>query len=373
MSRAATLVLLAAASCGRLGFSSTGDAGGAAADGASGDGSVDGGLPFNIVFVTSTTHAGDLGGLAGADAICQGLAAAAGLGGTYVAWLSTSTVSANSRLGSARGWTRPDGRPVFDQQQDIAQGHLLYPPRLDETGADVGQQTITTATRNGLLSATGTTCGDWTLADMQFVDVGDSSAATQAFAFTGNVARCATLRRFYCFGIDRSNPIVVSAQAGRKAFVSQGGLDGTNGPAAADAMCASEALAAGRTGSFKALMATTTATAASRFSTALGPWSRFDGVLLSDTAAELFTAPYWHTALSVDAQGGGFYASSGVWTGAATPTALGTNASTCNNWSTPSSAATGLTGATDDSKTSRSFAFGNGQCSQTYRAYCLEE
>jgi hypothetical protein len=50
------------------------------------------------VFVTSQLYQGNLGGLAGADAKCQGLADGAGLGGTYKAWLSDSTVSAADRL-----------------------------------------------------------------------------------------------------------------------------------------------------------------------------------------------------------------------------------------------------------------------------------
>ena len=40
------------------------------------------------VFVTSATYDGNFGTLANADANCQGLADAAGLGGTYKAWLS---------------------------------------------------------------------------------------------------------------------------------------------------------------------------------------------------------------------------------------------------------------------------------------------
>lgn len=50
------------------------------------------------VFVTSQVYTGNLGGLAGADAKCQTLADAAGLGGTYKAWLSASTISAAERL-----------------------------------------------------------------------------------------------------------------------------------------------------------------------------------------------------------------------------------------------------------------------------------
>ena len=41
-----------------------------------------------LVFVTSTTHNGNLGGVAGADAICNARAAAAGLPGSYLAWIS---------------------------------------------------------------------------------------------------------------------------------------------------------------------------------------------------------------------------------------------------------------------------------------------
>ena len=46
---------------------------------------------MNLAFVTSQSWAGGaLGGLAGADAKCNAAAVAAGLGGTYVAWLSDS-------------------------------------------------------------------------------------------------------------------------------------------------------------------------------------------------------------------------------------------------------------------------------------------
>ena len=53
-------------------------------------------------FVTSANpKGGNLGGLAGADAVCQSLAQAAGAGGkTRHAYLSTSTVDAKSRIGN---------------------------------------------------------------------------------------------------------------------------------------------------------------------------------------------------------------------------------------------------------------------------------
>lgn len=50
------------------------------------------------VFASSSTQTGNLGGLTGADTICQGLAEAAGLPGMYLAWLGDSTVAPNTRF-----------------------------------------------------------------------------------------------------------------------------------------------------------------------------------------------------------------------------------------------------------------------------------
>ena len=46
---------------------------------------------FKLVFLTSSRHTGALGGVAGADTICRGLAADAGLPGLYRAWIATDT------------------------------------------------------------------------------------------------------------------------------------------------------------------------------------------------------------------------------------------------------------------------------------------
>src|SRR5262249_2961681 len=48
-------------------------------------------VPHKRIFVTFESYmGGDLGGLAGADDICHGLASAANLSGTFMAWLSDS-------------------------------------------------------------------------------------------------------------------------------------------------------------------------------------------------------------------------------------------------------------------------------------------
>jgi hypothetical protein len=54
--------------------------------------------PPKRVFVSGSKWNGNLGGLAGADAKCQQAADAAGLGGTFRAWISDDATSASSRL-----------------------------------------------------------------------------------------------------------------------------------------------------------------------------------------------------------------------------------------------------------------------------------
>lgn len=76
-------------------------------------------------FVTSTTHNGNLGGLAGADAECQSLAAAAGAGNrTWRAYLSTQgsqaepSVNARDRIGSGP-WYNANGIMVAGNLADL--------------------------------------------------------------------------------------------------------------------------------------------------------------------------------------------------------------------------------------------------------------
>jgi hypothetical protein len=76
-------------------------------------------------FVTSTTHSGDLGGLAGADAQCQNLAAAVGAGGhTWRAYLSTTGtqaepgVNARDRIGDGP-WHNANGVMIAANVADL--------------------------------------------------------------------------------------------------------------------------------------------------------------------------------------------------------------------------------------------------------------
>jgi len=102
------------------------------------------------VFVSSTEFAsGDLGGLAGADMTCNNLAAAAGLGGNWVAWLSTSTENAVDRLTPGSGpFVRASatGTVIANDIIELTSGTLQTRIGFDELGADVGSGLVWTGT-----------------------------------------------------------------------------------------------------------------------------------------------------------------------------------------------------------------------------------
>jgi hypothetical protein len=124
-------------------------------------------VPVKRVFVTSNIYRGDLGGLLGADAKCQALADAAGLGGEFKAWLSAAGPgnSAADRLTHATGpYVRVDGVQVAANWTDLVDGLLSAPISIDEHGAPVisGTMGVWTGTNTaGRLQAPNVICNDW--------------------------------------------------------------------------------------------------------------------------------------------------------------------------------------------------------------------
>ena len=325
----------------------------------------------NVIFTTSKDYTLDaIGGLAGADGICASLATAAGLAGRYIAWLSTTTVNAIDRIGSARGWVRPDGLPVVDM---INAAPIYYPPALDETGARIvapgqspGSFQVYTGTNSAGMLNQGT-CGDWT-------DPGSSDLATFGFptyttsAWTDHSrTTCVRTNRLYCIGVDyvRGLGPIVPLQ-GRTAFLTDAVLL-SGGIAEADATCQTSAQSAGILGRFRAFLSTTTVPAASRFDANGSTWVRVDGIALAPSANDVL-AGVFSTSLNVTAAGE--YVTGAVSTGSSTPQM--TSVETCVDWTSTSSGDQGWVGRVNDS--SREAWGGSvGQCALPRRLYCLEE
>jgi hypothetical protein len=311
--------------------------------------------PPNIMFTTSTTQTPALGGLIGGDAICAKLAARAGLAGTYKAWLSISAMNAISRLAGASGWVRTDGKPVVNSLTDLAQGRLLYPPRFDELGNDLGADPVVmtgTAADGTVLNVQGfSTCSDFTAAvdTGGFLSAGYASASSTMFATAGPMP-CSSEARLYCFGVDRQAQVAVIPVVGRYAFVTRSPWTPGGGIAKADALCQQEASAAALPGTYQALLAPTGASASSRFDTSGLPWVRVDGILIAPTAAGFFsaTSTLFDVPPNLTADGSLYFGAIGVWSGAATPTTAGKGATNCTNWLSNSATAFATAGAAGD-------------------------
>jgi hypothetical protein len=325
---------------------------------------------FNIAFVTSTTHNGNLGGLAGADTICTGRATAAGLPGTYVAWLSTSTVDAVSRLAGARGFVRPDGQPFADQPSEIGANQIFNNLHLDESGNDVGTDVVWTGTTSdGTASAN--TCSDWGLASGNGRS-GSSEGGPAAWTDTANT-NCSQPHRLYCFGTS-INALTLSpnVQTGKIAFITNGTINPTTAPglAGGDSLCSTEATGAALPGTYKALLATSTASAISRFAVA-AQYVRPDGTLIA-TGATLAAGS--ELASGIWQRPNGVYLASFsdvAWTGATTPSVAGTTASTCTDFTSSTGSGSFGRGTLADATWWKDA--GTSPCGQAHHVYCLQE
>jgi hypothetical protein len=114
------------------------------------------------------------------------------------------------------------------------------------------------------------------------------------------------------------------------------------GLTSADGRCTTDAVAAGLPGTYKALLATSTASAISRFNTAAGtpPWARPDNTLVTNTANELaFALSYVLASPNSNAANDTWYGQSTIWTGAPDLINPGTALTTCNDWNDPAGTA----------------------------------
>lgn len=141
-------------------------------------------------FITSVNpgRGGDLGGVAGADAYCQKLAAAAGAGGkTWHAYVSAEAsggqpaVNARERIGHGP-WFNAKGTMIASSLEELhANNKLTKDTNLDEKGQVVNgygdtpnrHDIMTGSTPDGRV-AVGATCNNWTASSGSTTIVGHS-------------------------------------------------------------------------------------------------------------------------------------------------------------------------------------------------------
>jgi hypothetical protein len=172
-----------------------------------------------VVFMTSTTYDGDLGGLDGADDKCQQLAEAQNLDGTFIAWLSTPSINAITRLEDANAegpWYNLNpagGELVSATRAGLEDGSIDNAIRYTESGGEIVGSTpkVWTGTlSNGkVCGAAGAacTCGGWTNNTNGLGDLGTGTASDATWTQRTFGQICAgtqsfELNRLFCFQVD---------------------------------------------------------------------------------------------------------------------------------------------------------------------------
>ncbi len=174
------------------------------------------GTPYQVmaktVFLTSTTHRGDLGGLEGADAICQGLADAAGIGDPrrYRAWLASGDGAPDTLfIRSALPYVRRDGATVADDYSDLTTCDAAAPFNCLQNPINVTEENValdgfrpawTNVLPSGLIHGVFSqdSCFYWT-ADVFGARVGNASHTTAVWTAAGAGFECGIAAHLFCF------------------------------------------------------------------------------------------------------------------------------------------------------------------------------
>jgi hypothetical protein len=319
----------------------------------------------NRIFVTSETYDGDLGGIAGADAICQGHADAASLGGTWRALLQTPTEDWHERLTGSRGWVRVDGAPVLDLP--VPNALLLGAVTLDENSTFYDDESI-------WMMQTGSTDGCVEYSSDSESDDGraDYTYRGASWGSGGRRVACDTRSRLLCAEVGVVQTVMPVPTIGRGAFVSNSSWALDSGRSAADAVCASDAAAAGRSGTYLALVAEEGERPLDRFDLDGPPWVRADGMAFLPRARDWETAEHFDTAPSLSATGTPM-SSQGYVEGAGGPGGVGPSTN-CDNWSNEGEMSTRIScGRTWDVRANCGSRAVGYLCSASLRVFCLEE
>jgi hypothetical protein len=327
----------------------------------------------NVVFVTADRRMGNLGGLAGADAMCADEATAAGLPGEFRAFVSTSTVDARDRFAGSRGWVAVDGTPILDTMDALlAQQRVFNPIMISADGEEHAPFHVLTGSNTQGRKVPGAMCGDWT------DNLSEGRVGTRFFAGTRLISdetySCVNGGCVYCFEVGHAFTVVPDAVAGdrRIGFVSAARRSAP-GLAHLDGICAAEASAAGLPGSFLAAVATSTASIASRFTADARPWTRPDGTLVAAGDALLIETDFFRSFFNQQADGTYTRATTVSGVGA-TPTMAGTVERTCNDWQqvTAAGGTTMLLGAPASARSMWGY-LGDIPCNTPLSVLCLQE
>lgn len=165
-------------------------------------------LAGRLLFITSTKHTGDLGGLHGADEICQALAKDAGLDNhtNFVAWLSDGGTDAKTRIPQSEAvpLVLLDGTLVAADRDALLASGPKFGIYIDELGqvdeTDAFAWTNTTENGAAFTTAPLNHCLGWVSAQPQHTARYGKGSATDTPAWWTNFItdKCDKTFRLYC-------------------------------------------------------------------------------------------------------------------------------------------------------------------------------
>lgn len=159
------------------------------------------------IFVSSEEKTGALGGVAGADMLCDELAKDAGLAGSYMAWLSSLTNDEPAERfpdgikSFAGDFIRRDEAVVAAGWNAFTMEDLMNPISVDEWGVHHSASVWTNTTHKGTRKSEWVHCSFWTLDSFLIRGRhGDASMTTPAWADSDS-DDCGSMKRIYCIQV----------------------------------------------------------------------------------------------------------------------------------------------------------------------------
>lgn len=285
------------------------------------------------LFTTGDTRFdGNLGGLAGADAKCNAAAAALGLGGHWVALLSTDTVDARDRIADGR-YIRTNGVQVAANKAELFGS---YPLDAEPRPRYTGWAATWTGSDSAGLNRTGFNCDNWTNNVSGTAVVGESYRSN-SYWIERAWHNCYQTDALYCFETEPPPDVTVFVTHSRHdanfdGDPSLGGNGDGSGLQEADVFCNLEAAAAGLAGTYAAFLSTDSVDARDRIPD--GQYVRPDGGVVAGSKADLLDGTLLSSA-NVGADG--LVSTYGpTWTGTGSNGECSHSVSgtcdTCGNW-----------------------------------------
>jgi hypothetical protein len=155
------------------------------------------------VFITEAIYTpSELGGVDGADGLCQSAATSAGLGGSWMAWLASSTSGPATRFTtrSTDPYVRLDGARIADDWADLTDGTIQSEIDLTPNGAVPNGNNVWSNVAKDGTPLGSTDCGEWADNSKPSGHYGRSNVTSLSWTDSGSYVVCGNYQlHLYCF------------------------------------------------------------------------------------------------------------------------------------------------------------------------------